>query len=85
FPDPEKMQKDLMNKGRKMVTIIDPHIKRDEIYYVYKEANDLDLLKNLLAQFTLEYAGQACSSSWIDLSILWLKNGGVKNLHLINI
>ncbi|CAG8500942.1 27070_t:CDS:2, partial [Racocetra persica] len=33
FPDPEKMQKDLMIKGR----------KRDESYYIYKEARDLDL------------------------------------------
>jgi len=24
--------------GRKMVTIVDPHIRRDDEYYVYKEA-----------------------------------------------
>ena len=24
--------------GRKMVTIIDPHIKRDPSYYIYQEA-----------------------------------------------
>ncbi|CAG8521039.1 16051_t:CDS:10, partial [Dentiscutata erythropus] len=56
FPDPEKMQKDLMIKGRKMVTIIDPHVKRDESYHIYKEASDLDL-------FVKEPHG---SSSWID-------------------
>ncbi|CAG8644392.1 22834_t:CDS:2, partial [Dentiscutata erythropus] len=43
FPDPEKMQKDFMKKGRKMVAIIDPHVKRDINYYIYKEASDLDL------------------------------------------
>ncbi|CAG8799303.1 16140_t:CDS:2, partial [Racocetra fulgida] len=56
FPDPEKMQKDLMVKGRKMVTIIDPHVKRDNNYYIYKEANDLDL-------FVKDSHG---SSSWVD-------------------
>ncbi|KAI1725884.1 glycosyl hydrolases family 31 domain-containing protein [Ditylenchus destructor] len=29
--------------GRKMVTVIDPHIKKDDNYYVYKEANDQGL------------------------------------------
>ena len=32
------MQEDLASRGRKMVTIIDPHIKRDPGYYVYTEA-----------------------------------------------
>jgi len=26
--------------GRKMVTIVDPHIRRDDEYYVYKQAVD---------------------------------------------
>lgn len=38
FPNPEQMQNDLAAKGRKMVTIVDPHIKRDESYHVHKEA-----------------------------------------------
>ncbi|RKO90353.1 glycosyl hydrolases family 31-domain-containing protein [Blyttiomyces helicus] len=40
FPHPEKMQKSLDGKGRKMVTIIDPHIKRDDNYHVSKEAKE---------------------------------------------
>jgi len=28
----------LSSVGRKMVTIIDPHIRRDDEYYVYKQA-----------------------------------------------
>jgi mannosyl-oligosaccharide alpha-1,3-glucosidase len=27
-----------------MVTIVDPHLKREDDYYVYKEAKDLDIL-----------------------------------------
>ncbi len=38
FPNPAKLQEDLAVHGRKMVTIIDPHIKRDPSYYIYQEA-----------------------------------------------
>ena len=34
------MQDNLAASGRKLVTIIDPHIKRDPNYYIYKEAQD---------------------------------------------
>uniref|UniRef100_A0A7S0UX36 Glucosidase II subunit alpha n=1 Tax=Polytomella parva TaxID=51329 RepID=A0A7S0UX36_9CHLO len=38
FPDPVKMQSDLWSRGRRMVAIVDPHVARDENYYIYKEA-----------------------------------------------
>ncbi|KAJ4965777.1 hypothetical protein NE237_017626 [Protea cynaroides] len=38
FPHPEEMQNKLAAKGRHMVTIADPHIKRDESFYLHKEA-----------------------------------------------
>jgi alpha 1,3-glucosidase len=38
FPNPVKMQQALWEKGRRMVTIVDPHIKRDDKYYIHKEA-----------------------------------------------
>jgi alpha 1,3-glucosidase len=38
FPSPEKMQNGIASKGRKMVTIIDPHIKRDNDYHVHTAA-----------------------------------------------
>ncbi|KAK6128400.1 hypothetical protein DH2020_037876 [Rehmannia glutinosa] len=40
FPNPEEMQNKLAAKGRRMVTIVDPHIKRDESYYIHKEASE---------------------------------------------
>jgi len=43
FPDPVRMQKKLAQDGRKMVTIVDPHIKRDNNYHVHKEATRLGL------------------------------------------
>jgi len=38
FPNPIKMQDSVAAKGRKMVTIIDPHIKADPNYHIYSEA-----------------------------------------------
>lgn len=38
FPNPAEMQKKLASQGRRMVTIIDPHIFRDDNYYIHKEA-----------------------------------------------
>ncbi|KAK7282257.1 hypothetical protein RIF29_10900 [Crotalaria pallida] len=40
FPNPEEMQKKLYAKGRHMVTIVDPHLKRDDSYHVHKEASE---------------------------------------------
>ena len=38
FPNPIPMQEKLSDQGRKMVTIVDPHMKRDNNYYIHKEA-----------------------------------------------
>lgn len=35
------MQAGLDAHGRKLVTIIDPHIKKDDNYYVFKQAKEL--------------------------------------------
>jgi len=43
FPNPVEMQKKLASQGRRMVTIIDPHIKRDNNYYIHKEAKNKGL------------------------------------------
>ncbi|CAD5191540.1 unnamed protein product [Musa acuminata subsp. malaccensis] len=40
FPHPEEMQNKLAAKGRHMVTIVDPHIKRDDSFYLHKEATE---------------------------------------------
>ncbi|XP_034273663.1 neutral alpha-glucosidase C isoform X3 [Pantherophis guttatus] len=39
FPNPEKMQKQiLMKKKRKLVVIVDPHLKIDPLYTIYSQA-----------------------------------------------
>ena len=39
FPTPERMIHNIAEKGRKMVVIIDPHVKKDNNYPIFKEAN----------------------------------------------
>jgi len=43
FPKPAEMIDKIAAKGRKMVTIVDPHIKKDDNYYVYRECRHQDL------------------------------------------
>ena len=67
FPTPERMQDELARDGRHLVTIVDPHIKRDSAYRVNSEASARGF-------FVRESAGQdpyqgECwpgSSSWVD-------------------
>lgn len=40
FPDPTGLQNHIAARGRKMVTIIDPHIKRDNKYQLHKTATE---------------------------------------------
>ncbi|XP_050236939.1 probable glucan 1,3-alpha-glucosidase [Mercurialis annua] len=40
FPHPEEMQKKLAAKGRHMVTIVDPHVKRDDSFFLHKQASE---------------------------------------------
>lgn len=43
FPNPAAMQEKLASRGHKMVTIIDPHIKKDSGYRIYQEAHEKGL------------------------------------------
>ncbi|EEF33007.1 probable glucan 1,3-alpha-glucosidase isoform X2 [Ricinus communis] len=40
FPHPEDMQRKLAAKGRHMVTIVDPHVKRDDSFFLHKQATE---------------------------------------------
>lgn len=43
FPNPKQMQQNLAAQGRRMVTIVDPHIFRDNDYYIHKIATSKGL------------------------------------------
>ena len=40
YPDPDKLISAVTQAGRKIVTIVDPHIAIDDSYYVYKEGKE---------------------------------------------
>uniref|UniRef100_A0A0B7B5A3 Glycoside hydrolase family 31 N-terminal domain-containing protein n=1 Tax=Arion vulgaris TaxID=1028688 RepID=A0A0B7B5A3_9EUPU len=44
FPNSQEMLRNLSSKGRKLVTVVDPHLKRDDNYHVYTDAKNKGLL-----------------------------------------
>eukprot|EP01112_Ceratiomyxa_fruticulosa_P015791 TRINITY_DN4699_c0_g2_i2.p1 TRINITY_DN4699_c0_g2~~TRINITY_DN4699_c0_g2_i2.p1 ORF type:complete len:945 (+),score=243.39 TRINITY_DN4699_c0_g2_i2:232-3066(+) len=81
FPNPVIMQADIKAKGRKMVVIIDPHIKRDTGYYIHKDAQSKDLyIKDKNGN---EYDGWCWSGSsgYLDFTNPEVRNWWASNFH----
>jgi len=68
FSDPAGMIRNLASKQRKLVTIVDPHIKIDPNYYVYKEATEKDFLVKTKDNTAFEGKCWPGPSHWIDYS-----------------
>ncbi|EGO00802.1 glycoside hydrolase family 31 protein [Serpula lacrymans var. lacrymans S7.3] len=67
FPDPVEMTNDVDALERKMVVIIDPHLKRTSSYPVYQKASELAVLvKPKSGEGEYEGWCWSGSSSWID-------------------
>lgn len=60
------MQDGLVARGRQLVAIIDPHIKRTPSLHVYKEAQDLGILCKTPDGGEYEGWCWTGSSSWVD-------------------
>eukprot|EP00053_Salpingoeca_punica_P010114 m.90988 g.90988 ORF g.90988 m.90988 type:complete len:901 (-) comp15287_c0_seq1:264-2966(-) len=84
FPHPEQMQNSLAERGRKMVTIVDPHIKRAPGYGVHEKASSLGYyIKN---KDGAEYDGWCWpgSSSWLDFLSPQIQDWWADQLSLEN-
>ena len=96
FAEPERMLQGLADRGRQLVAIVDPHLKRDDEYYVYREGKELDVfVKDADGK---EYEGWCWpgNSVWLDAFNpaswdWWIKlfsferfKGSASNLHLWN-
>jgi alpha 1,3-glucosidase len=68
FPNPVEMQETLARKGRKMVTIIDPHMKADDDYYVTKNARPKNIFVKTKEDKDFEGHCWPGGSYWIDYS-----------------
>ncbi|KAG6910408.1 hypothetical protein DXG01_010763 [Tephrocybe rancida] len=66
FPDPVEMVNDVAALGRKMVVIVDPHLKRTSDYPVYQKASELGFLVQTNAGSEYEGWCWSGSSAWID-------------------
>eukprot|EP00285_Hemiselmis_virescens_P000081 CAMPEP_0173378612 /NCGR_PEP_ID=MMETSP1356-20130122/1755_1 /TAXON_ID=77927 ORGANISM="Hemiselmis virescens, Strain PCC157" /NCGR_SAMPLE_ID=MMETSP1356 /ASSEMBLY_ACC=CAM_ASM_000847 /LENGTH=605 /DNA_ID=CAMNT_0014331735 /DNA_START=65 /DNA_END=1882 /DNA_ORIENTATION=- len=66
FPDPEGMQEDLASRGRKTVTIVDPHLKADQGYPVYAEAKKLGYFVRTAEGGDFEGHCWPGASAWLD-------------------
>ncbi|CAK5281912.1 unnamed protein product [Mycena citricolor] len=67
FPDPVEMTNDVAALERKMVVIVDPHLKRANNYPVYHEASERQILvKPPSGEGEYEGWCWSGSSSWID-------------------
>ncbi|QRW12630.1 glycoside hydrolase family 31 protein [Ceratobasidium sp. AG-Ba] len=67
FPDPVEMTKDVVAVGRKMVVIVDPHLKRTSSYPAYKAAQELNVLvKRPGGKEEFEGWCWSGSSAWVD-------------------
>ena len=69
FPDPVEMQKNLTAHGRRMVTIVDPHIKRDNNWATHNEATSLGYY--IKDKHGKDYDGWCWpgSSSYLDFTV----------------
>eukprot|EP00667_Euglena_gracilis_P003978 EG_transcript_3994 len=69
FPNPELMQEKIAAKGRKMVTITDPHIKRAAGYHVFDDASSKGyFVKNSGGTGDFEGHCWPGTSSWVDFT-----------------
>jgi len=68
FPHPEEMTNALSAKGRKLVTIVDPHIKRDPNYWFYEQNQRADHF--IKTKDGVEFDGWCWpgSSSYLDMT-----------------
>lgn len=68
FPNPVKMQEEVAQRKRKMVTIVDPHIKREGSYPIHSEATSKGLYVKTKDGGDFEGHCWPGSSSWIDFT-----------------
>jgi alpha 1,3-glucosidase len=66
FPDPAGLQKYIASRGRRMIVIVDPHLKVDSEYAVYQGAKDGGLLVRHASGKDFEGHCWPGTSSWLD-------------------
>ena len=96
FPTPVSMQDKLAARGHKMVTIIDPHIKKDANYWIHSEAQSKSLYVRKAdggeydgwcwpgSSGYLDFTSETTRSWWADQFALDKYKGSTLNLYTWN-
>jgi len=85
FPEPVAMQEKLAARGHNMVTIVDPHMKRDNGYHVHKHAVDQGLYVKK-KDGTTDFDGWCWpgSSSYLDFTASHVRDFWAQQFSLDN-
>ncbi|GJQ09314.1 hypothetical protein GpartN1_g1105.t1 [Galdieria partita] len=83
FPDPSSLLKQIGDNGRKLVTIVDPHIKVDNDYFVYREAKTNQFFIRKQDESEAEYSGWCWAglSAYLDFVSDKVRNWWSKRFH----
>jgi len=84
FPNSEAMQLNIASKGRKMVTITDPHIKRHNGYHVHDEATRSGYYVKTPSGSDYEGSCWPGQSSWLDYTNPVVRDFYAKLFHYDN-
>ena len=68
FPDTKALSETLADKGIKLISIIDPGVKKDEAYFMYREGMEMDAFAHDAQGAVYENAFCPCTSVFPDFS-----------------
>jgi alpha 1,3-glucosidase len=66
FPTPDKMVESISAKRRKLVNVVDPHIKKDDKFHVYTEVRDKGLFVKKVDWKMINDTTDVKPEDWID-------------------
>jgi alpha 1,3-glucosidase len=67
FPTPDKMVESLSAKKRKLVNVVDPHIKKDDNFRVFKEIKDAGYFIKKVDWRMMDDANDTKPADWVEI------------------
>lgn len=67
FPTPDKMMESLTAKRRKLVNVVDPHIKKEDKFRVYTEIRDKGLLVKKIDWKMMDDPNDTKPADWVEV------------------
>jgi len=67
FPTPDNMMKSIGAKHRKMVNVVDPHIKKDDNFHVYQEIKDAGLFTKKVDWKEIADPSDVRPADWLEV------------------